>query len=86
MTHRTPQFPLPPGSTIGVLGSGQLGRKLLAAAARQGREHGCRFIRLEVDHRNTGVEGFYEQLGFHRRTGDTIFILKPEDFEALASS
>ena len=66
--------------------SGQLGRKLLAAAARQGREHGCRFIRLEVDHRNTGVEGFYEQLGFHRRTGDTIFILKPEDFEGLASS
>jgi 5-(carboxyamino)imidazole ribonucleotide synthase len=31
-----PQFPLPPGSTIGVLGGGQLGRMLAQAAARLG--------------------------------------------------
>ena len=33
-----PQFPLPPGSTIGVLGGGQLGRMLALAAARLGFE------------------------------------------------
>jgi 5-(carboxyamino)imidazole ribonucleotide synthase len=31
-----PDFPLPPGSTIGVLGGGQLGRMLALAAARLG--------------------------------------------------
>ncbi|MFO1015580.1 MAG: 5-(carboxyamino)imidazole ribonucleotide synthase [Caulobacteraceae bacterium] len=31
-----PQFPLPPGSTIGILGGGQLGRMLALAAARLG--------------------------------------------------
>jgi 5-(carboxyamino)imidazole ribonucleotide synthase len=31
-----PHFPLPPGSTIGILGSGQLGRMLAMAAARLG--------------------------------------------------
>ncbi|WP_091735311.1 5-(carboxyamino)imidazole ribonucleotide synthase [Phenylobacterium immobile] len=31
-----PQFPLPPGSTIGVLGGGQLGRMLAEAASRLG--------------------------------------------------
>ena len=30
------QLPLPPGSTIGVLGGGQLGRMLALAAARLG--------------------------------------------------
>ena len=29
-------FPLPPGSTIGILGGGQLGRMLSLAAARLG--------------------------------------------------
>jgi len=64
----------------------QLGRRLLAEAARQGREFGCRFIRLDVDHRNGGVEGFYEQIGFVRREGDSIFILKPDRFDMLAGS
>jgi len=63
---------------------GQLGRRLLAEAARQGRALGCRFIRLEVDHRNQSVLGFYERLGFSRRPGDAIFILKPDGFDALA--
>src|SRR5688572_9811464 len=31
-----PVFPLPPGSTIGILGGGQLGRMLALAAARLG--------------------------------------------------
>jgi len=64
---------------------GQLGRKLLAAAARQGKELGCRFIRLEVDRRNPGAEGFYERLGFQKRAGDTIFLLKADEFDALAA-
>ena len=63
---------------------GQLGRKLLAAAARHGRELGCRFIRLDVDHRNSGAEKFYAQLGFSKRAGDSIFVLKAEGFDALA--
>ena len=29
-------FPLPPGSTLGILGGGQLGRMLALAAARLG--------------------------------------------------
>jgi len=33
---RVPSFPLPPGSTIGVLGGGQLGRMLAEAASRLG--------------------------------------------------
>ena len=65
---------------------GQLGRKLLAAAARRGREYGCRFIRLEVHHRNKSVESFYERLGFDRRAGDTILVLQPNGFDALAGS
>ena len=36
MTTPTATFPLPPGSTIGILGSGQLGRMLAMAAARLG--------------------------------------------------
>jgi len=65
---------------------GKMGRQLLAAIARQGRALGCRFIRLDVDHRNTRADAFYERLGFERRGGDTIFLLKPEGFDALAAS
>jgi 5-(carboxyamino)imidazole ribonucleotide synthase len=36
MTTSASTFPLPPGSTIGILGSGQLGRMLAMAAARLG--------------------------------------------------
>ena len=36
MPDAQPPAPLPPGSTIGILGSGQLGRMLAAAAARLG--------------------------------------------------
>ncbi len=36
MTAPVSPFPLPPGSTIGILGSGQLGRMLAMAAARLG--------------------------------------------------
>jgi 5-(carboxyamino)imidazole ribonucleotide synthase len=36
MTSSASTFPLPPGSTIGILGSGQLGRMLAMAAARLG--------------------------------------------------
>ena len=31
-----PQLPLPPGSTLGILGGGQLGRMLSQAASRLG--------------------------------------------------
>jgi 5-(carboxyamino)imidazole ribonucleotide synthase len=36
--HDAAAFPLPPGSTVGVLGGGQLGRMLALAAARLGLE------------------------------------------------
>jgi 5-(carboxyamino)imidazole ribonucleotide synthase len=36
MPERDPSLPLPPGSTIGILGCGQLGRMLAIAAARLG--------------------------------------------------
>lgn len=36
MPEAAPGYPLPPGSTIGILGSGQLGRMLAIAAARLG--------------------------------------------------
>jgi 5-(carboxyamino)imidazole ribonucleotide synthase len=36
MPEGPPRAPLPPGSTIGILGSGQLGRMLALAAARLG--------------------------------------------------
>jgi 5-(carboxyamino)imidazole ribonucleotide synthase len=36
MTEAPTRFPLPPGSTIGILGGGQLGRMLSLAAARLG--------------------------------------------------
>jgi 5-(carboxyamino)imidazole ribonucleotide synthase len=36
MPDAQPLVPLPPGSTIGILGSGQLGRMLALAAARLG--------------------------------------------------
>ena len=36
MPQQSTAFPLPPGSTIGILGSGQLGRMLAMAAARIG--------------------------------------------------
>lgn len=64
---------------------GKLGQWLLAAIAGQGRALGCRFIRLEVDHRNPRAEAFYERLGFERRRGDSIFLLKPEGFDKLAA-
>ena len=40
MPEAKPERPLPPGSTIGILGGGQLGRMLVNAAARLGfRSH-----------------------------------------------
>ena len=63
--------------------NGQLGARLLAEAARQGSKRGCRFVRLEVDARNPRAHGFYERLGFQRRAGDTVFVLKSADFDVL---
>lgn len=63
--------------------NGQLGARLLAQAARDGSQRGCRFIRLEVDARNPRAHGFYERLGFQARAGDTVFVLKNAGFDAL---
>ena len=62
----------------------RLGQFLLAAAAKAGRGQGCRFIRLDVDARNRGVDEFYTRLGFRERSGDGIFVLEPVSFDALA--
>ena len=62
----------------------QLGRRLLAFAARQARAAGARFIRLDVDVRNAQAEGFYHRLGFQKLAGDASFVLKNASFDALA--
>ncbi len=66
--------------------SSRLGHRLLAAAAREGRGKGCRFVRLDVDARNAQAEGFYHKLGFSKLEGDASFVLKSAGFDALADS
>ncbi|NMM43796.1 5-(carboxyamino)imidazole ribonucleotide synthase [Rhodospirillaceae bacterium KN72] len=47
MSNNPPNRTLPPGSTIGILGGGQLGRMLVLAAARLG--YRCRIFEPQVD-------------------------------------
>ncbi len=61
-----------------------LGRDLLAAAARDGRDNGCGFIRLEVDHDNPVAAGFYLKLGFSETTRNRTFSIAADAFQALA--
>ena len=55
--------------------NGGIGLMLLREAARRGRAKGACFIKLEVDHTNTGAARFYERLGFVRNDKDRLFVL-----------
>jgi len=63
---------------------GGLGRRLLAAAAREGRSRGCKGLLLAVEIGNADAERFYARLGFHRNDEERHWLLPPELFEALA--
>jgi len=63
-------------------GSG-LGRRLLAAAAREGRARGCKGLLLAVEISNADAEKFYARLGFQRIEDERHWMLAPGPFEAL---
>lgn len=52
-------------------GSG-LGRRLLAAAARQGHADGCTHLRLSVDPDNARAVAFYRRMGLKRKLDEAI--------------
>lgn len=60
-----------------------LGRRLLAATARAGRNRGCAFLKLEVDERNAPALEFYRALGFDCLTEDRLQILDGDAFVTL---
>lgn len=63
-------------------GSG-LGRRLLAAAAGEGRKRGCKGLLLAVEISNADAEAFYTRLGFQRIEDERHWMLAPGPFEAL---
>jgi ribosomal protein S18 acetylase RimI-like enzyme len=60
-----------------------LGRRLLAAAAREGKARGCKGLLLAVEVSNTDAARFYAQLGFQRIEEERQWLLPPERFQAL---
>jgi ribosomal protein S18 acetylase RimI-like enzyme len=62
---------------------GGLGRRLLAAAAREGRARGCKGLLLAVEVSNAPAARFYARLGFQRIEDERHWLLAPEKFEAL---
>ncbi len=60
-----------------------LGRRLLAAAAREGRTRGCKGLLLAVEISNADAARFYARLGFQRIEEERHWLLPPERFEAL---
>jgi len=62
---------------------GGLGRRLLAAAAREGKARGCMGLLLAVEISNTQAAGFYARLGFECLEGERHWLLAPSRFEAL---
>lgn len=62
---------------------GGLGRRLLAAAASEGRARGCKGLLLAVEVSNTSAARFYTRLGFQRIEDERHWLLAPEKFEAL---
>jgi ribosomal protein S18 acetylase RimI-like enzyme len=62
---------------------GGLGRRLLAAAAREGRSRGCKGLILAVEIGNAEAARFYERLGFQRVEEERHWLLAPQRFEAL---
>ena len=63
-------------------GSG-LGRRLLAAAAREGRARGCGALLLAVEISNEAAEQFHRRLGFGCLEMERHWLLPPEGVRAL---
>ena len=62
---------------------GGLGRRLLAAAAKEGRKRGCKGLLLAVEISNEDAARFYTRLGFQRIEEERHWLLAPAEFEAL---
>jgi ribosomal protein S18 acetylase RimI-like enzyme len=62
---------------------GGLGRRLLAAAAKEGRKRGCKGLLLAVEISNADAARFYTRLGFQRIEEERHWLLAPAQFEAL---
>lgn len=62
-----------------------LGRRLLEATARCGREVGATHLRLSVSSTNSGARAFYKRLGLAFRDDECIYQISDRDFNALAA-
>ena len=60
------------------------GRRLLAAAAAQGRADGCTHLRLSVATENGRARTFYERIGLDHQAHEVIYQAAGEDFDHLA--
>ena len=61
-----------------------IGEGLLRRAAKIGKERGCVYMRLAVDHENPSAMAFYERLRLVHRYDDLIYAAYGEAFDALA--
>ncbi|GAB4362297.1 MAG: GNAT family N-acetyltransferase [Kiloniellaceae bacterium] len=68
-----------------ALRGGGLGRALMSAAARHGRQHGARWLVWDVWVKNHGAEAFYKALGARRYDDVFAMTLKGPALEALAN-
>ena len=60
-----------------------LGRRLLAAAALEGRRAGCSHLRLSVAATNAAGRGFYRRLGMLERGDEVICQISDAGFDSL---
>lgn len=63
-----------------------LGRRLLSAAARAGRQAGCTHMRLSVAVTNTIGREFYQRIGLIERGDEMICQISDDKFVSLAES
>jgi ribosomal protein S18 acetylase RimI-like enzyme len=66
-------------------GSG-LGRKLMAATARDAARHGATHLRLSVERSNDAAIRFYHQVGLRASTDECIYQADGNAFRALAEA
>jgi len=62
-----------------------LGRRLIAAAARAGKQKGATHLRLSVEPDNEAAQRFYLQLGLAQRTDELIFQTSRRVFDDLSA-
>lgn len=63
----------------------QVGERLMRAAAREARAHGCGQVRWQVADWNEGGRRFYERLGARANPVWVDYALGPAEIEALAT-